>query len=91
MRGNHVEMRITEQLHDDAIGLDDRPLPEVAAVLADGQIEAAQAVRNAIDPICKAAAVMAETLRADGKLYYIAAGSSGLSMRVISALALTRP
>ncbi len=78
MRGNHVEMRITEQLHDEAIGLDARPLPDVAAVLVDGQIEAAQAVRNAIDPICKAAAAMAETLRADGKLYYIAAGSSGL-------------
>ena len=78
MRGNHVEMRITEQLHDDAIGLDTRPLTEVAAVLSDGQIEAAQAVRKAIHPICHGARAMADSLKADAKLFYIAAGSSGL-------------
>jgi len=73
-----VPLRNTEQLHDDAIGLDARPLSEVATALADGQIEAARAVRNAIDPICKGAKAMAETLRVAGKLYYVAAGSSGL-------------
>ncbi len=71
-------MRVTEQLHDDAIGLDARPLAQAATVLAAGQVAASQAVLGAIDPICQGAVAMAETLRADGKLYYVAAGSSGL-------------
>ncbi|MGI9390617.1 MAG: N-acetylmuramic acid 6-phosphate etherase [Boseongicola sp.] len=73
-----MPLRNTEQLHDDAIGLDARPMSEVAAALAEGQIEAAHSVRNAVDPIHEGATAMAETLKADGKLYYIAAGSSGL-------------
>ena len=71
-------MRVTEQLHDDATGLDARPLSEAAAVLAEAQNASAQAVRRAIDPICRGALAMAETLNAGGKLYYVAAGSSGL-------------
>ena len=71
-------MRVTEQLHDDATGLDARPLSDAAAVLADSQVAASQAVQRAIDPICRSAMAMAETLRANGKLYYVAAGSSGL-------------
>ena len=71
-------MRVTEQLHDDATGLDARPLSEAAAVLAQAQNAAAQAVQRAIDPICRGALAMAETLKSKGKLYYVAAGSSGL-------------
>jgi N-acetylmuramic acid 6-phosphate etherase len=73
-----LESRITERLHDDALGLDARPLSEAAAILSVGQIAAAKAVGGAIDAICQGAAAMAETLSTDGKLYYVAAGSSGL-------------
>ncbi len=68
----------TEALHGSAKGLDARPLADVAAVLADAQIEAATAVRAAVPEIAAAAAQMAATLRGGGVLHYAAAGSSGL-------------
>ncbi len=68
----------TEALHGLAKGLDARPLADVAAVLADAQIEAATAVRAAVPEISAAAAQMAATLRGGGVLHYAAAGSSGL-------------
>ena len=71
-------MRVTEQHHHKSAGLDSRPKGDAAEILAECQITAAQAVRGAIDPICKAAQAMARTLESDGRLIYIAAGSSGL-------------
>ncbi|WP_425101912.1 N-acetylmuramic acid 6-phosphate etherase [Tropicibacter sp. S64] len=68
----------TEALHDQAIGLDLRPLAEVAAVLAEGQVSAAQAVRGAAADIARGASAMARTIRTGGLLHYVAAGSSGL-------------
>ena len=38
-----MELRVTERLHDDALGLDARPLSEAAAILSVGQIAAAKA------------------------------------------------
>lgn len=73
-----MKSRVTERLHDDAHGLDARPLSEAAAILVEGQITAAKAVGGAIDAICQGASAMAATLNADGTLYYVAAGSSGL-------------
>ena len=72
---NKVE---TEALHDQAIGLDDRPLAEAAAILAEGQIAAAAMVRGAVPAISRAATVLANSLREGGVLHYVAAGSSGL-------------
>lgn len=68
----------TEALHQDAEGLDARPLPEIAQVLVDGQIAAAAAVRDAAADIAKAAEVLASTIRNGGVVHYVAAGSSGL-------------
>ncbi len=68
----------TEALHHLAKGLDDRPLTEVAEVLVDGQIAAADAVRAATSQIAHAATALARVLRAGGVLHYVAAGSSGL-------------
>lgn len=68
----------TEALHDQAAGLDARPLGEIAVVLAEGQIAAAAAVRSASDAIARAALAMAMTIRQGGVLHYTAAGSSGL-------------
>lgn len=70
--------RRTEALHDAARGLDQRPLAEVAALLAEGQIAAATALRDALTPISGGAAAMARTIRQGGVLHYAAAGSSGL-------------
>lgn len=68
----------TEALHDLAKGLDARPLAEVTAVLVDAQIAAASTVSAVAPVMAKAAAAMAQTIRADGVLHYVAAGSSGL-------------
>lgn len=68
----------TEQMHDAAAGIDRLPLPQVAAVLAEGQVTAAQAVRGALDAIAEGASTMANALRRGGALHYVAAGSSGL-------------
>ncbi len=68
----------TEALHDKAAGLDRLPLDMIAAILADGQAEAANAPRHAAAQIAAGAQVMAETIRTGGTLYYVAAGSSGL-------------
>ncbi|MEM6656629.1 MAG: N-acetylmuramic acid 6-phosphate etherase [Pseudomonadota bacterium] len=69
---------VTEQLHQDAHGLDTRPLIEVAELLADSQASAAQAPLKALDAICGGARAMANSIRSSGKLRYLAAGSSGL-------------
>ncbi|WP_298853125.1 N-acetylmuramic acid 6-phosphate etherase [uncultured Ruegeria sp.] len=68
----------TEQLHQEAIGLDTRPLTEVANLLAQSQASAARAAFGALAPICSGATAMANTIRTGGKLRYLAAGSSGL-------------
>jgi N-acetylmuramic acid 6-phosphate etherase len=77
----------TEALHRDAEGLDTRPPAEILSILAEGQIEAAQAVRSAIPAIADAAALIGQSLAAGGRLVYSAAGSSGL-MALADALEL---
>ena len=77
----------TEALHDSAEGLDERPLAEVAVLLADGQIAAATSLLDALDSIVSGAGAMARTIRAGGVLHYAAAGSSGL-MAAADALEL---
>ncbi len=69
---------VTEQLHHEAIGLDARPLADVAALLARSQADAATAPLAALPAICSGAIAMAQTIRAGGILRYVAAGSSGL-------------
>lgn len=73
-----MNARMTEALHDDAIGLDTRPATEIAMLLLFGQVAAAEAVRQAISAIAGAADAMAQTIEAGGRLHYVAAGSSGL-------------
>ncbi len=69
---------VTEQLHQDAHGLDTRPLIEVAELLATSQASAAKAPLEALAPLCDGAEAMANSIRSGGKLRYLAAGSSGL-------------
>ncbi|QND57793.1 N-acetylmuramic acid 6-phosphate etherase [Mesorhizobium huakuii] len=77
----------TEALHRNAEGLDIQAPEAILVSLADAQIEAAKAVRNAIPAIAKAAEIIAARLRSGGKLAYAAAGSSGL-MALADALEL---
>jgi N-acetylmuramic acid 6-phosphate etherase len=73
-----VSAKVTEQIHQHAIGLDARPLAEVAEILAKGQAEAAQAPLPERKNIVSGAEVMAQTIATGGMLHYVAAGSSGL-------------
>jgi N-acetylmuramic acid 6-phosphate etherase len=77
----------TEALHRNAEGLDTRSPQEILSSLAEGQIEAAQAVRAAVPAIAEAALLVAGSLKAGGRLVYAAAGSSGL-MALADALEL---
>lgn len=77
----------TEALHRNAEGLDIQAPEAILVSLADAQIEAAKAVRNAIPAIAKAAEIIAGRLSGGGKLAYAAAGSSGL-MALADALEL---
>ncbi|WP_204115317.1 N-acetylmuramic acid 6-phosphate etherase [Shimia biformata] len=70
--------RATEQLHQDAKGLDRRAPDEVARLLARGQVAAAGSAVTAAPAIAAASVAMADTIRLGGVLHYAAAGSSGL-------------
>ncbi|WP_152612048.1 hypothetical protein [Ruegeria sp. ANG-S4] len=69
---------ITEQLHQDAYGLDTKPLVEIAELLAQARAAASTAPMGALNEICAGATSMANTIRSVGVLRYLAAGSSGL-------------
>ncbi|TGT35484.1 N-acetylmuramic acid 6-phosphate etherase [Mesorhizobium sp. M8A.F.Ca.ET.165.01.1.1] len=77
----------TEALHRNAEGLDIQAPEAILLSLADAQIEAAKAVRDAIPAIAEAAGIIAAGLSGGGKLAYAAAGSSGL-MALADALEL---
>lgn len=79
--------RRTEAQHENARGLDSQTPTAILSCLAEAQVEAAIAVRAAIADIADAANIVAEKLRAGGKLAYAAAGSSGL-MALADALEL---
>jgi len=68
----------TEMLHDSAAGLDLRPPAEVATILAEAQAAAARAALPVVDALADGARAMAASLRGDGRLFYVGAGSSGL-------------
>lgn len=68
----------TEALHRNAPGLDMQTPDAILRSLADAQVEAAAAVRDAIPAIAQAADLVARCLGQGGKLAYAAAGSSGL-------------
>ncbi len=76
--GIRVTERQTEAIHPDAIGLDTLPDEQVLARYLSGHIAALHCVENALPDLAKAAALVAETLRGDGRLVYAGAGSSAL-------------
>lgn len=68
----------TETRHPSAAGLDMKPLAEAASILHASQAAALAAVAPAIAEITRAAELMADALMGNGRLIYVAAGSSGL-------------
>ncbi|RCS24011.1 N-acetylmuramic acid 6-phosphate etherase [Phyllobacterium salinisoli] len=77
----------TEQLNDEARGLDRQPSHHIAALLAKAQEEAAAVVAPSSRGIADAADLVADALEQGGRLAYAAAGSSGL-MALADALEL---
>jgi hypothetical protein len=70
-------MAETETMSSRYRGLDSWTDGEILEAFWEGQARAIAAVRPALPAIAAAAAAMAERLRADGRLIYAGAGSSG--------------
>ncbi|MEX0317486.1 MAG: N-acetylmuramic acid 6-phosphate etherase [Ruegeria sp.] len=68
----------TETLRDEAVGLDLRPDTEILERLLAGQQAALAALDACLPQISAAANLLAEAIRAGGRIHYAAAGSSGL-------------
>ncbi len=68
----------TEQPHPRARGIEGRSDAEILSILLAGQIEAAQAVEQALPALARGAAAIEYALRGGGRLVYAGAGSSGL-------------
>ncbi|MGV6847251.1 MAG: N-acetylmuramic acid 6-phosphate etherase [Marinibacterium sp.] len=68
----------TEMLRDESTGLDLRPDVEVLGHLLNAQKDALAGLDACLDDLSAGAALMVETIRSGGRLYYAAAGSSGL-------------
>ncbi|WP_420960838.1 N-acetylmuramic acid 6-phosphate etherase [Brucella sp. IR073] len=77
----------TEQLNEEARGLDCRQPHEIASLLAKAQEEAAAVVSGVSRDIALAAGLAADALEKGGRIIYAAAGSSGL-MALADALEL---
>ncbi len=68
----------TETRDQRAVGIDIRQPIDALEMLLDGQIEAVKSVRSSLPHIEKLAEAAAETIEQGGRLFYAAAGSSGL-------------
>jgi N-acetylmuramic acid 6-phosphate etherase len=82
-----MALATTEAVNANARGLDLQPPATILRLLADAQIAASQSARNAVPAIEKAAETAAKCLSSGGRLFYTAAGSSGL-MALADALEL---
>jgi N-acetylmuramic acid 6-phosphate etherase len=82
-----MSLRRTEEVHGKASGLDTQPPLAILTTLADAQVEAARAVKEALPALADASELAARQLSAGGRLVYAAAGSSGL-MALADALEL---
>ena len=71
-------MQITENLHPNALGLDEKGNLEILTILYEAQIEAAKCVNKSIASLEAGAKAMANAVSNGNKLVYAGAGSSGL-------------
>lgn len=68
----------TEMLRDGAEGLDLRPDAEILALLLDAQKAALSGLDACLTELSQGADILAATIKGHGRIYYTAAGSSGL-------------
>ncbi len=68
----------TEMLRDAAVDLDLKPNPEILSCLLQGQQDALASVAGSLNEIAAGAEILTETIRQGGRIFYAAAGSSGL-------------
>ncbi|NIZ62402.1 N-acetylmuramic acid 6-phosphate etherase [Sedimentitalea sp. CY04] len=68
----------TEALHSDAAGLDLRSDAEILSQLLRAQQEALSAMASALPEIAAASELLTESIRKNGCIHYVAAGSSAL-------------
>ncbi len=68
----------TERQDDRAVGIDQRDPADALSLLLNGQLAAVQSVQDAIPQIAALSQEAARTIRQGGRLFYAAAGSSGL-------------
>ena len=73
-----MKISTTEQVHASAVGLDQQHPEAALELLLNGQVQAVQAVADAVPQIAAGARILADTLNGGGKLGYVAAGSSAL-------------
>jgi len=71
-------LRRTEQPHELAQGLETLAPEVILSALVEGQIAALTALRPVLNNLAAGAVAMANSIRMGGRLYYAAAGSSGL-------------
>ncbi|WP_316859430.1 N-acetylmuramic acid 6-phosphate etherase [uncultured Cohaesibacter sp.] len=69
---------VTEKLHSKAKELDTRSPCDIASLIAQNQIAAAQVTAGAVSQICTGSELMANSIEQGGSLIYAAAGSSAL-------------
>jgi N-acetylmuramic acid 6-phosphate etherase len=68
----------TESRNPDAVGIDTLAPADALGLLLAGQVAAAKSVTEALPAIATLAEAGAQTIRSGGRLFYAAAGSSGL-------------
>ncbi len=73
-----MQGRQTEQMSAEYQGLDTWPDARALGAMLDAQARALAAVRDAFADIAKAAELVADRIRRNGRLIYVGAGSSGL-------------
>lgn len=73
-----MQGRQTEYMSAEYVGLDTWPDERALAAMLDAQSRGVASVRNAFPDIAKAATLVADKIRAGGRLIYAGAGSSGL-------------
>jgi len=70
--------RQTEQVGREYLGLDTWPDARALGAMLEAQARALDAVQPAFDDLAKAAELVADRIRAGGRMIYVGAGSSGL-------------
>jgi len=78
MKRKHTSTPTTEQLHRDTPAIDTQSV-RAAGDLLTAQMQAVDAVQQALSKLGTAAAAMANTIRADRCLHCVGAGSAGLA------------